>query len=109
MKAFFMLAGSVMTTQTLQAIQSLLQAQGIASNLAEQELLLQCPASFELRYGFEHELIVVGNCPDQATLEQQARWLSGLFKQLQLTHDFELYDTANRLILDIQYRTGENH
>mgnify|MGYP000903853220 CR=1 FL=1 len=109
MKAFFMLAGSVMTTQTLESIQNLLQVQGIAANLDELELLLQCPASFELRYGFEHELIVVGNSHDQATLVQQAEWLSGVLKQLQMTHEFELYDTSNQLILEIQYSPGENH
>ncbi len=109
MKAFFMLAGTLMTSRPLETIQELLSTQGIESDLDENELRLQCPASFELRYGFDHELIVVGDSFDRDTLEQQTHWLSSALKQLQMAHEFELYDTANKQILDIQYTPAENH
>lgn len=97
-----MLAGSVMTHLNLSQIQSSLAELGIQSSFSDDELALAVPAKLLFRYGFDHELIVVGDAVDKATLLEDCLSLSAALKQLRLAHEFELYDKQNILFEQIE-------
>jgi len=103
MSGFYMLAGSLMSEQGLQALQqSLLQA-GIDSELddEENELTLTLAATVTVREGFAHECIVVGDATAEATLLASVQQFSSWLKTQAIAHEFEIYDRQNRLIHEI--------
>ena len=104
MKSFHMLAGSVMTELKLPQIQSSLAEFGILSNFLDDELALAGQANLLFRYGFDHEVIVVGDAVDKASLLEDCLGLSAALKHLRLAHDFELYDRQNQLFEQIEFQ-----
>ena len=98
MSGFYMLAGTLSSDQSLQQIAAQLKDLGLDSQMDEDELELDSPASLALRSGFDHEYILVGDATESEVILGECERLSTLFTQMKLSHEMEIYDTRNELV-----------
>ena len=98
-----MLAGSLMTDNSLQQLQQIFTGHGLDSELREDELIIRSIATVRIRQGFAHECILVGHAREHDELKAAATRVSGLLQQQQLAHDYEIYDRDNHLIDSFDY------
>ena len=103
MAGFYMLAGTLTSDQTLQQLSIQLKDLGVASQLEDDELELDSPASLAIRSGFDHEFILVGDAAQSDVLLTECERLSGYLKQLGLSHEMEIYDTQNELLKQLNF------
>lgn len=103
MSGFYMLAGTLNTDQSLQQIAAQLKDLGVTAQIEDDELELDSPASLTIRSGFDHEYILVGDASEREILWNECERLSGLFKQMQMAHEMEIYDTRNEMIHQFLY------
>jgi hypothetical protein len=103
MSGFYMLAGTLTSDQSLEQISAQLKALGLVSGIEDDELELDSPANLVIRTGFDHEYILVGDATESELLLGECERFSGLLKQMQMSHEMEIYDTRNELIQQIEY------
>ncbi len=103
MSGFYMLAGTLTSDQSLQQILEKLTELGLPGKIDDDELELDTPASLTIRSGFDHEYILVGDALERELLQAECERLSGLLKQMHMSHEMEIYDTRNELINQIDY------
>ncbi len=96
--SFYMVAGTVDWEQGAEALAEGLRGEGWTVTLEEGDLLLQGPASLELREGFGHEFILVGNHAEEAGLRDELQRLGQCLQQLGIAHSWELHAPDNRQI-----------
>lgn len=98
MTGFYMLAGTLTSDQSLDQISIQLKELGVISQLEDDELELESPASLAIRSGFDHEYILVGDATDSEVLLTECKHFSDILKQMHMSHEMEIYDTKNELI-----------
>jgi len=99
-----MLTGTVLTNLALVEIQRLLEANGVATVILDDELEIKGQANLTFRTGFDHEFVIVGDSIDEDTLMSETSRLSLLLSQLRITHGIEIYGPQNELIFEDQYQ-----
>ena len=102
MSRFYMLAGTLQSFASLEALQRLLKEASIVSRLIDDELEVEMAASMAIRTGFAHEYILVGDSRDAEILITAAKQLSAVFNRQRMSHDYEIYDRDNQLIESYQ-------
>jgi len=100
--SFYMIAGTLSWEQGADALCKALSAEGWSAHNEDGDIRLDSAANLELREGFSHEFIIVGDAPEQARLAQELERLASSLNACGISYHWELYDPDNRLI-------GEQH
>ncbi len=98
-----MLAGTLLTGDSLAQLQQMFSAHDLVSELLDDELKIPGKATILLREGFAHESILVGHAREHADLLAAIDRLSTLLQQHRLAHEYEIYDRENRLVDSFDY------
>lgn len=99
-----MLAGTIASENDLPQFRDLLAKSGYIVSIEDDELFIEGEATLILRTGFEHEYILVGDCNRLECITHDAHKLSKVLQHHRIEHGFEIYDTENLQIDELEYR-----
>ncbi len=102
-KGFYMLAGTLLSEQSLVELQQMFSAHDFTAELQQDELKIPGDATILVREGFAHESILVGHAREHEDLLAAVDRVSALLQQHRLAHDYEIYDRENQLVDSFDY------